>query len=326
MTPAEKLQSLIDAANSTTTLSDDNMTDAVVSLISGYGKGGGKTATVTVTAPTGSIVTLTDGIETLTTVETDGVWVFSEVPYGIWVAVGIFKGEQTAKEITVVGDVSLTISFAKDLILLNGNSVLDNGAYDIALKQAFGTTGTAVGKFTDNGLLFNTSAVYGYFPDHATEIDAFSICFWYKPLNRSKQFAVPFIFFVGDHGVSCSFGTNVNALQLDNSSNRINFSFRTALNIWTFFSITYDGTKLRMYADGAKIAELPCAINGVPKGIRIGNTADVNFDNFNIININSTSASQCIEGIISDFVITDACIWDGGSHAIPDKPYPYRGY
>lgn len=65
------------------------------------GGGGGKYATIIVTAPTGSVVTMSHGGKITTGAEVGGTWAFKAKEYGIYTITSVSGGQTTTKTTTV---------------------------------------------------------------------------------------------------------------------------------------------------------------------------------------------------------------------------------
>lgn len=153
-------------------------------IINRYAKGGGLSPRIVVTAATGSTVTCTKGITTLTATEVNGKWTFNLNDFGTWTVTATL-GDKTATK-----DVDVLWAQLYEVTLLFADATLNNNDWETIKQVADASAGAnywAVGdtkqieingKLSD-GLTLSNYSTYVYIIgfDHNKDMEGTGIAF-----------------------------------------------------------------------------------------------------------------------------------------------------
>lgn len=93
--------------------------------------GGGESATIVVTAPAGSTVTMSHGGKTTTGTEVSGTWIFTAKEYGTYTVTATQGSKTTTKTVVVDAATEYTVPFAFEVptggVLLSASGVVGDG-------------------------------------------------------------------------------------------------------------------------------------------------------------------------------------------------------
>lgn len=220
---------------------------------------GGETASIVVTAPTGSTVTCTTpGGVLLTATEVGGTWTFAKLKmYGTYTTTAT-NGTDTAT-IDVLVDSAVTynveISYRNIdeniVLLIDGNNIEDISTYQRAIANTGVTLSDAQTKFFDKSLYFNGSAIL-QFEAYTLGTGDFTIDFWMYNTATSNAYRR---WVTGSNGVfgSGTFCIRENAaggIQTQNVTSSTNIP----RNQWVHIAAVRSNGTLKIYLNGTEIA------------------------------------------------------------------------
>ena len=140
--------------------------------------GGGKKATIVVSAPTGSTVTATLGTTVLRTTEKNGVWTFNVRAFGVWTINATLGNEsaQTTVNVTQETTYNVSLSYAKPSngIIIDGDTVFVDYSgkliYDETRKRWYVPAGKSAYL---NGIVFSSNTTTLYIDTPSSGLDVY---------------------------------------------------------------------------------------------------------------------------------------------------------
>ena len=139
--------------------------------------GGGKKATIVVSAPTGSTVTATLGTTVLRTTEKNGVWTFNVRAFGVWTINATLGNESAQTTVNVTQDTTynVSLSYAKPSngIIIDGDTVFVDYSGNLIYQETRNDWYIPAGKSAYlNGIVFssNTKTLYIKTPSSGLDV------------------------------------------------------------------------------------------------------------------------------------------------------------
>lgn len=222
---------------------------------------GGETASIVVTAPTGSTVTCTTpaGI-VLTAAEVDGTWTFAKLKvYGAYTITATDGTDTATLDVLVDSAVAYNVEISyrnideNIVLLIDGNNIEDISTYQRAITNNGVTLSDAQTKFFDKSLYFNGSAIL-QFDAYTLGTSDFTIDFWMYNTATSNAYRR---WITGNNGsfvdgTFCIRETSSGVIQTQN----VTSSTSVPRNQWVHIAAVRSNGTLKIYLNGTEIASV----------------------------------------------------------------------
>ena len=200
------------------------------------------------------------------------------------------------------------------LLLLHGDSLIDNSIYNVPITNSGATVSTAQSKFGESSLYFNGNSNL-LFSAQVCDFGAgdFTIDWWEYLLNEnctifSSQNGVPFTgFMLQYNGTKLCVNSNYNTPNWDIADNEDTFT--NDINIWVHFALVRNDNMIYVFKNGVKLYEKNIGNVNLIINTNIKASIGVNAGNNSFLN-----------GYLNEFRISNIARWTE-NFTPPTEPY-----